>query len=808
MKSQRRDWPLYFGIAFISIGVLSLEIALTRIFSVSLWYHLAFMIISTALLGFGASGVILSVWHRALHGDLRLKLTLYSTAFAVTLLLGFALMVRIPLDPLAPVDPRTPDRTAAIVQLIGYMLLYYVLIVLPFFCAGLVLGTAFAARAAQISSLYFVDLLGAGLGCLLVVLAMYVLPGQAVVVAAAMMGILAAIAFALQREPGEANPHGKPRRGLVTALAVCLLFLAAIVLPKAEALYTLFIPPSKPLSLAYDPTNDVTLEYTRWNPFSRIDVMGAPEMGGLAWGLSGAYQGETLRQKFVTVDAAAITPINEWHGGLEELTFLNYTPASLAYRLVERPKVLIIGPGGGIDVLTALYNGAREITAVEINPLIVNDLMRDRYREYSGGLYTDYDHIRVVVAEGRNFVARSDEKYDVIQFSQVDTWAAASSGAYSLSENYLYTVEAFHDYLDHLTPSGILAIGRWYLEPPAQAMRLVTIGVTALTQRGVTDPSRHFIVVRAGDTSTLLMKASPFTEEEVARLRAIIEPLHFSFLYAPGAPDSDPRFVAFFEAADKRAFYRSYPLDVTPTTDDRPFFFENYGWTNFGTFRSGKLTLTILFVQALVLSTALILWPLWRFRRERLQVPGVRSFLVYFAALGIGFIFIELGLMQRFILFLGHPTYSLSVVLFSMLVFSGVGSALSRRWQEVPWRGQQLAVAAIGILVVIHTFGLPPLFRHALPWPLVARIALAILILAPLGVVMGMPFPLGIHLVRRASAPLIPWAWGVNGFASVIGSVLSIMIAQSYGFRWVLLLAVTVYFIGLLAVTIRRPRPI
>jgi hypothetical protein len=700
----------------------------------------------------------------------------------------------------------------AIIQMVGYMLLYYLLIVIPFFFAGLTLGTAFSAGAQAISILYFADLIGAGLGCLLVVLALGLLPGQAVVILAAVMGVLAAIAFSLQSEPisPRAGASGedwrRAQRRLLPALVAFLALLTLMVIPQAETIYQLYIPPSKPLSVAYDETSGVTLEYTGWNPFSRIDVMGSPEMRGLAWGLSGAYQGDTVRQKFITVDAAAITPINEWHGNMDELAFLNYTPASLAYRLIDRPRALIIGPGGGIDVLTALYNGAREITAVEINPLIVNELMRDRYREFSGGLYTDYEQVHVIVAEGRNFVARSDEVYDVIQLSQVDTWAAASSGAYSLSENYLYTVEAFHDYLDHLTPSGILTIGRWYLEPPAQAMRLVTIGATVLSQRGVKDPSQHFVVVRAGDTSTLLMKQIPFTPEEIVRLREIIEPLYFTFLYAPGAPDSDPRFVAFFQAKDKRAFYKSYPLDVTPTTDDRPFFFENYGWTNFGTFRSGKLTLTILFVQALILATAFILWPLWRFRRDGLQVPGVRGFLIYFAALGIGFIFIELGLMQRFILFLGHPTYSISVVLFSVLIFSGLGSFLSNRWRERPYHGQRMAIPLLVGLTLIYTPSLPVALEAALPWPLAARVALSIAILAPLGLVMGMPFPLGIHLAHRVNIRLVPWAWGVNGFASVIGSILSIMLAQSYGFKVVLVLAVVIYIAGLLAIA-RVGRP-
>lgn len=268
---------------------------------------------------------------------------------------------------------------------------------------------------------------------------------------------------------------------------------------------------------------------------------------------------------------------------------------------------------------------------------------------------------------------------------------------------------------------------------------------------------------------------------------------------------ADNHFAAFFRATDKQAFFADYPLDVSPTTDDRPFFFEYYGWTNFGTFRSGKLTLTVLLIQAAVLSAGLILWPLWRYRHSRsgLSTRGARRFIVYFAALGIGFIFIEIGLMQRFILFLGHPVFALSVVLFALLSFSGIGSFLSNRLvlaEADPRRGQRLVIPLLGGLAALYSLLLTPLFRAGLGWLLEARILLSVLLLAPLGLLMGMPFPLGIRLVNRTNAALVPWAWGVNGCASVLGSILSVMLAQSIGFTAVILLAVAVYGAGLLAV--------
>lgn len=844
MVSERKAiWPLYLGVFTTSMAVLTLEIALTRIFSVSLWYHLAFMVISTALLGFGASGTLLTVRRHLLEKNLERNLTRCAGLTAVGITISFAIMIRLPLDPLGPLaEGLTPgDRGWQTGVLILLLLADYVLVVIPFFFAGLTLGSAFSAMAKRISTLYFADLVGAGLGCLMVVGALWILPGQGVVLFAAGLAALAAFFFSRQHPPigaragshrlaqartvsvGEKADDGWPTEDskmsvswptLLAAAGAILLFALS---PIADRFLPLYIPPSKPLYQAHtDPT--INLVYTGYTPFARVDAMYKEGASLGAWGLSPRCTAPpSPEQLFITIDAAAITTITRFDGDLESVSFVNCAPSSLAYQVRNKPleSVLLIGPGGGIDVLTAYYNEARHVTGVEINPLIVNLVADDAlYRNYAGGLYTDYPQIQVEMAEGRNFVARSKEKYDLIQFSQVDTWAAAASGAYSLSENFLYTTEAFLDYYDHLTDDGMLTVGRWYFEPPRQAFRLVTIGTTALEQRGVADPAQHFMVVRAGGTSTFIMKKLPFNADEIAQLRRVVDSLGFTMLYAPGETDPDNWFVRFFSAPNRAQFYRDYPLDVTPTTDDRPFFFEYYGWSNFGDFRSGKVTLVILLVQALLLAGGFILWPLWRFQRRGLATRGARRFMVYFAALGIGFIFIEIGLMQRFILFLGHPVYSTSVVLFSVLTFSGLGSFLSgqlmvmsprsrhrdEHGEKDPRQLQRWVIPLLGALTVGYIFALPPLFHWLLGLDLIYRVALSILLLAPLGLLMGMPFPLGIRLVDRVNPTLVPWAWGVNGFGSVVGSILAVMIAQSYGFALVIGLAVAVYLGGLVAV--------
>jgi spermidine synthase len=784
----QRRWgvlPLYLGVFTTSMAGLVLEIALTRMFSVSLWHHLAFMVISTALLGFGASGAFLSISNFAFQHELHRVLALLSGLFSFSVLISLALMIRVPLDPLAINEPRH----------ILYLLAYYALVLLPFFFAGLTLGTALSRMAGQIGSLYFADLIGAGLGCLIVVGALSVLPGQGAVLLAAFLAALASLFYSFLATR------------TLSILALVLIVGLGALIPQADSLFPLYIPRSKLLGIALNPIGhpELRILYTGWNPFSRIDVIWEPNQGGYVWGLSKHYGGYTPEQISILIDAAALTTVNRFNGDLAELEFTNYMPSSLAYQIAEQPSVLIIGPGGGLDVLAAFRNGASPIVGVEINPLIV-DLMKGQFDDFAGGLYTVYPQIDIHIAEGRNFVRRSTDAYGVIQLSQVDTFAAASSAAYSLSENYLYTVEAFEGYYDHLNDDGYLTISRWYFEPPVQALRLVTIGATALEHRGVKEPWRHFVVVRSEDISTVMMKKTPFHQTEIARLQELCADRGFEILYVPGTRDKDSPFVGFLTSSPSEAFYRQIPFDVKPTTDDRPFFFEYYGWQNLGYFRSGKFTLIVILLQALLLSIGLILLPLWLLRRAELRTHGRWHWLIYFGCLGIGFIFIEVVLMQQLVLYLGHPTASISVVLFSLLSFSGLGSFISGRLQGNSRRYLRVAIPALGAMGLIYTVILSPLALATLAWDFPWRVALSVILLAPLGLVMGMPFPLGIRLVDSFNNKLIPWAWGVNGCASVLGSILSVIIAMTWGFSTVLVLSALVYQVALVSIlTLKYP---
>jgi hypothetical protein len=572
------------------------------------------------------------------------------------------------------------------------------------------------------------------------------------------------------------------------------------------------------------------------------------------------------------IDSAASTPILHADPDLANVQYLRYELTAFAYHLKardsgfgirdsgsevrdssEKPSpesqtpnpgfsALVIGPGGGRDLLSALVFGARHVDGVEINPIIANDVMRDRFREFSGGIYT-HPRVRIVIDDGRSFVRRTPDRYDVIQASLVDTWAATAAGAYTLTENTLYTVEAFGDYLDHLNDTGVLTITRWVFD----GLRLVSLAQEACARRGW-DAAPRLVIVQHDRVATLLLKKTPFTAAEIARLRGVAERLEFHMLYAPTF-GSEPNTSQFAEtdwvdgtepadyarlvlAPDRRRFYENYGQDIRPTTDDRPFFFhttklENQFQVAFGRsmlFGNGLSALLTLMGISVALVAIFILGPLaidvWSVgdrspyargqasatntetcpRQARLA-RGWFGWLVYFGALGAGFMLIEVALLQRFVLLLGHPVYSLTVTLFSLLLGTGAGAAVSRRFDEATLRrSAAVALAAIAALVVVAAVTVAPLVTWAIPFSRSARILIAVATLVPLGMVLGIPMPIGIRLLNARAPQMVTWAWGMNGALSVLGATLAIFIAMNWGFSATFLAASATYLIGLFAI--------
>ena len=808
-RQERISSRHYLGIFLLSLATLLLELSLTRVLSVALWYHFGFLVISTALLGFGTSGVVLALWRRLRElASLDHALALLALLFGVLTVFCFWVMQRIPFDPFSLFSDK---------RQLAFMPLYYVVISLPFFCSGLALALLFTRGGPRVNRLYAFDLVGAGVGCAALALIMPAFGGSGSVTFAAALGLLAAAIFGFRSAK-------KIATGALVLAAACfaIAFFAGQLLPISITPNKLR-PPQPPI-------------YTAWNTFSKIDVYESKTLPRDPTGRGG--------RRFIFDAGTAATGMMDLRPNVREtLRQLgdnrNYD-SNIAYVGKTRPTILIIGSGGGSQVLDALHYGADKITAVEINP-IINDVIKNRMRDYWGDLYQQPE-VEVVTEEGRSFVRRSKEQYDAIISVHTISNAAIASGALSLAENYVLTREAFEDYLDHLKPDGVL----YFTRPEAQISRLFSTGREALAARGATDLPSHFFAYRDAPSrrptlasgpnrlsfsAGFLMKKSPYTAEEINAITKILrigeppatpEEGTTEVRYMPNEPPSDSIYYRLLTAPDLRTVYAAETAQIEPATDDRPFFNQHTRWSsiNLKTFQDiftqnrgarlaledrpvAEVTLLVLLAQSIVIAAILILLPLLKFSRQGLSVPNRGSFLIYFAGLGLGFIMIEIALLQRFTLFLGQPVYTFAVVLAALLIFTGIGAALSDRFGAAARQSLRLIVPLILLALVLTAFLTPYVFNAALGWSLPSRVGISVLILAPLGILLGMPFPSGLRIVGQEAPALVPWAWGVNGFFTVIGTVGALILGMAFGFKAVLVIAALCY-LGALATLSRR----
>ncbi len=499
----------------------------------------------------------------------------------------------------------------------------------------------------------------------------------------------------------------------------------------------------------------------------------------------------------------------------------------LPYLNVANPDTLIIGPGGGMDLIAARIRGAKSITAVDINPVTVY-AMKHVFRDFNGNLYNQPSN-KVYVAEGRSFVARSNHRYTNIHMNGVDTLNALAAGANVTAENYLYTTEAMVDYLNHLRDDGFLSIVRHSFEVPRESIKLCTAMIDAMIRLNLGDASSHIMLIGGPppeDWTTFLVKKSPLTAEDVAHLQPAIDAHKLRVFYKPGMQETDDipadsqrarYFIRLFEANKQgklAEFMESYPYDIHPATDDRPYFFKIQKARaylhpmetvtpyekNFG-----LIAIIILCLQTLLVSLVLIVAPLAHFHREGLRVPHRTRYLLYFAGLGLAFMLIELSLMQKLSLMLGHPTYAIGTVLSSILIFCGIGSLVSGTLRLTPRSLIAIAAAGITLLVMLAMWLLPAITTATLGWPLWQRALTAAVLLAPLAFCMGIPFPTGLRLLSDVNLRFIPWAWGANGVASVIGSVVCILLSMAYGFNVVLGVGIGAYLIAALCMLTAVP---
>jgi len=781
LDTRQGETSFLAAIGLCSFAALLLELALTRLFSVVLFYHFAFLSISIALLGLGAGGVFAYIFRDWL---LRWHVRRLGAVLAAVCAVVIVAVLEIVLHSQVHLVLSAHDFRA--------LTILYLSSAVPFFLIGLIFSVVFARHAERISRLYGADLTGGALACLATVPLLNMLGAPNAILAAAAVLAIASIIWASQSQP----------RWIGVTLAFVLI--ALIVVNSIHPVIDIVYAKGK---------KQIGVEYARWNAISRVEVDRNPD-----------------GSRYVVIDADAATAImsvDPYHLRSEGWeAALMATPASLPNMLRPHGEYAIIGPGGGVDVLRAVANGSPRVTGIEINPIIVNDVMRGRYAEFAHHLY-EIPEVEIQVSDGRSSIRSSRDRYDVIQMTLVDTWASTAAGAFALSENNLYTIEAFQEYFEHLGPDGMIAITRWEFKEPREAVRVVSVAMDALHRLGVSNPAGHFMVVSDGPLNAdgrpvlVLAKRTPFTAAEEA---VVTEDLraHSNLVaqYLPSTPGENV-FSALIASNDPFAFARSYKFNVAPVSDDAPFFFftlklgqvlshgvaQGMDWK----VNVGVAVLGMVLLLSIAAVLAFLILPL-RFARARARQRVLP--LLYFVAVGLGYILVEIAFIQRFVLFLGHPTYALTVVIFFMLLSSGVGSLSSRRWlkKDSLARGPLLLIA-LGIIV--YVFVLPVLLASLVGLAFLLKLLISALLLVPPGFLMGMPFPTGLRALAvareyRSDEPSmengVEWAWAMNAASSILGSVLAMVIAIRFGLNITLATGALAYLLALvLTRTLRKP---
>jgi hypothetical protein len=813
------------GVFLISAATLHLEILQTRIFSLVMWHHVTYLVVTFTLLGFAASGTLLSLLADRVERAPGRWMVGCSLAFAATSAGAFALLARSDVDTLKLLEQR--------IQYL-WVFAYYLYLVVPYVFAGLAIGIALKVAGPRTGLVYGVNLAGSAAGCLLFAPLLRELGGSGSVLAAAAVAALAAAAFAGPRAPVA---------WIAVALAIVLgLVAGGAIAPKgmsADALIPLEPAKGKPVRMLIDYAHangqaGAVVESTAWDPICRIDVVDLRAGDGHRRVFQDGDAPTEIFPAAATFDPFAVYCLPYVVGNAARKAV-----ADAAGRPPEGPEVLAIGIGGGQDLRQAVWNGARKTTGVEINATTVEMMNCDSfrgqpgYRSFSGDVY-HLPGVEVVTGEGRSYVRRSDAKYDLIQMTGTDTYTALASGSYVMSESYLYTLDAFRDYFDHLKPGGMVSVLRFRFFPPRESLRLVAIGTEALKRRGVAHPEQCILVVDmvrkipSPDDPTkivqlayaaMMFRETPFGPAEIDAAKQWIatNPANqgrtgaervFSLAYAPGEPPVNEfgEYLAAAAAGREEQFRANYPYKIEPVSDDSPFFFHFHRWSSLleehgkanyfsmtGRDPIGLFLLLTALGESALLVALLVILPLALSKRTRLPRERRVPVLAYFLGLGCGYLFLEVSAMQRFVLYLGHPSRSISVVLFTFLLFSGLGAAVAGRRRRSTARGPLLAIVALSL---VYAFGLPAVLQATLGLTIEARIATAVALLAPLAFVMGMPFPTGLARLTGEQRAFLPWAFAINGGASVVASVVAIFVAMETGFTTVFGLAAATYLLA------------
>jgi hypothetical protein len=790
--------PPYWAIALLSAAALGYEVLLMRLFSIIQWHHFAYMMISVALLGYGAAGAVVTLTQRLLLAHFPAVFATAAGLFGLTAWSAFLAAQAVDFNALEMLwDLRQWAR----------LTLIYALLIIPFFCAAMALCLSFSRFPAHIPRLYAADITGAALGGLGIMGLLLILDPETALRWIAMAGLAAGAWVAWQ------NHQHRFTAGLtLVALLVFIIPASWTTLqpsPYKALTQTLQVAGARVAAKTSSPLGVVTVVENSLIPFRH-----AP-------GLSLMAVAEPPPQLALFTDGDGSTVINHFDGRWEPLAYLDDLTSALPYHLLKKPRVLILGAGGGTDILQALMLGARTVDAVELNPQVVS-LVEERFGDFSGRPY-HLPGVQMHIGEARGFVEASAARFDLIQFALLDAFATTAAGLHGLAESYLYTVEAFQSYLDHLQPDGLLALTRWVTLPPKDALKLFATAVTALEARGVSDPGAQLVMIRGWKTTTLLIKNSPFTSAEIAEVATFCTTRAFDPVWYPGMPATvanrynildQPYFYQGATALlspQRDDFMERYKFVLRPATDDHPYFFHFFRWETLREILAlkarGGLSLlewgypvvVATLIQAVVFGLALTLLPLWLFlQQERAIKEPVGGIALYFMSLGLAFMFVEIAFIQKFILFLSHPVYTVAVVLTAFLLFAGLGSRVAERFRAtgVSRRAVGWAVVAIAGLALLYVLALPSLFQQLTGLADGFKIGLSVLLIAPLAFAMGMPFPLGLSRIAERNPALAPWAWALNGLTSVIGAVTATLVAIHWGFTAVICIAVGLYLLA------------
>jgi predicted membrane-bound spermidine synthase len=793
-----RKGPFLFGVFLLTFSLLAFQIIQTRILSVIAWYYMAFFAISVAMLGMTV-GAVWVYLHRERLESTPLPVTLTNFALATAVAMPTSIIVQFCL---------ITTTALSLTTVISWSLLLIAMAV-PYVFSGVVVSLALTRSPFPTGQVYGVDLMGAALGCMGVILVLNLLDGPtAVIVSGAICG-LSSIAFASSAGSEEKQPlNSRPwwRRPTPVTIALAVFAILNSLAPVGV----------RPILVKDTPEVNGLSVYEKWNSYSRIvakhPMVGFPEL----WGASPTLSRQTLTtQALMNIDGAAGAFMLHYDGTRESISFLQYDLVSLAYRLPGIRKSAVIGVGGGRDILTAHFFGVPDITGVELNPIFINLLTRHPFYKNFSNVST-LPNLKLHVDDARSWFASTNEHFDLVQMSMIDTWAATGAGAFSLSENGLYTLEGWRAFLRPLNEDGIFTVSRWYNPGDInETGRMIGLATAVLFDAGVKDPRSQMFVASTGSIATLVLSKKPFTPEQLRVLHGTVRDLGFNVLLAPDQPPQSPLLRAITESTDRaslnRALDESPFLNLSVPTDNRPFFFNQLSFIKIptammrllhqnlgngvvrGNLLASAVLMLILFISIIAVIIT-ILVPLRGAVRE-CPFPLVVTGSLYFSLIGMGFMLAEIALVQWFSIFLGHPIYSLSVSLFSLILASGLGSLASDRL-KLDVRGKLLtwALLVVAYLAVLSQI-LPLIFQHTTDQQRLVRIAISIAVIMPLGFLLGFAFPTGMRLVGTVDSQPTPWFWGINGATGVLASVLGVMFSMAMGINVTMLLAALCYLL-------------